>query len=54
MILFEHYHCPLDCGEHPQPFKGDDGKMYCGRCWFMYNKRLTECVLCTPATCKDD
>lgn len=52
MILFEHYHCPLDC-EHPQPFKGDDGRVYCGRCRFVH-ERLTECILCTPATCKDD
>ncbi len=52
-LTFEHYHCPLGC-EKPQPMKGRDGKIYCGRCWFIYNERITECFLCTPETCDDE
>ena len=45
----EHHHCPFGC-EHPQPIRGADGKLYCGRCWFV-DRLITEMVLCTPEIC---
>ena len=48
---FEHGHCPHGC-EHPQPFAGEDGTEYCGRCWFK-GRVLTEMVPCTPETCTE-
>lgn len=47
-----HYHCPDLC-EKPQPVRGDDGRLYCGRCWFKYGERVVM-VECTPETCPDD
>lgn len=47
--MSEHHHCPFGC-EHPQPFVGLDGKLYCGRCDAI-DGILTEMVLCTPETC---
>jgi hypothetical protein len=44
----QHGHCPLDC-EYPQPF-GRDGKLICGRCWFV-NGTETEMVPCGPENC---
>lgn len=45
----EHYHCPYGC-EHPQPFLLADGRLLCGRCWFV-DEIETEMVLCTPELC---
>lgn len=45
-----HYHCPNDCGDHPQPFHAVDGRYLCGRCYFKYNEQV-EMVACTPETC---
>ena len=47
----EHYHCPKDC-ENPQPFRGPDGEIWCGRCWFKDGVR-TVVFLCTPETCDE-
>jgi hypothetical protein len=47
----DHGHCPEDC-EHPQPF-ARDGKLYCGRCWFVYGETLTEMIPCGPVVCND-
>jgi len=44
-----HAHCPCEC-EHPQPFIGDNGRLYCGRCWFV-DKVMTLMIPCTPAIC---
>jgi len=59
--VIEHYHCPNDCGDHPQPFLVDGvpeageyaGKWLCGRCWVVNNTRSIM-VLCTPETCPED
>lgn len=48
----DHYHCPDEC-ENPQPIHAEDGKHYCGRCWFKFNE-IVEVILCTPATCPED
>jgi hypothetical protein len=48
-MSIEHTHCPYD-HEHPQPFKGEDGKEYCGACWHR-DKRLVEMVPCTDDIC---
>lgn len=44
-----HGHCPYEC-EHPQPILADDGKLYCGACWFK-NGELSEMIPCTPDVC---
>lgn len=49
MTITDHYHCPFG-DEHPQPIRADDGKLYCGRCWFI-DGIVTEMVPCTPETC---
>lgn len=49
MDNFEHSHCPNDC-EHPQSFKTEDEKEYCGCCYFMGNE-LREMIPCVPETC---
>ena len=45
-------HCHNDC-EHPQPFKSDDGREWCGKCWCKYHVAV-EMIPCTPETCKND
>ena len=45
----EHWHCPFG-HEHPQPFVGEDGKKYCGTCFFK-DHVFTEMVPCTPNNC---
>ena len=52
MSFIEHGHCPNDC-EHPQPFTLEDGKEYCGACYFHYNGQLSEMLPCTPDTCHE-
>ncbi len=46
-----HAHCPRHC-EHPQPIRADDGRLFCGRCWFRSGE-LSEMMPCDPATCPD-
>lgn len=45
----QHMHCPFEC-YHPQPIKDSDGKLYCGRCWFI-DGEVTEMVPCTEDIC---
>lgn len=47
----DHGHCPDGC-EHPQAAPGDDGEMYCMRCWCVFGERV-RMVPCTPETCAD-
>lgn len=47
-----HAHCPLDCGEHPQPFLGADGRMVCGRC-AVIDGIINEMIPCNPETCEE-
>lgn len=49
--MIEHHHCADEC-EHPQPFRLDDGVLYCGKCWYVHGV-MTPMVLCTPQTCPD-
>jgi hypothetical protein len=46
-----HAHCPRSC-EHPQPFVATDGRLYCGRCFFV-NHTYTEMEPCNPEVCDD-
>lgn len=46
----DHAHCPYEC-EHPQPFVHPDGRLLCGRCWFVENEE-TVMIPCTPGTCE--
>ena len=49
-----HYECPNDCGEHPQPFEVpmpyNTSIWLCGRCWFEFHV-VSICVPCTPEIC---
>lgn len=46
-----HAHCQAGC-EHPQPFLSSDGRMLCGRCWFVYNHTETIVLPCGKDNCK--
>ena len=49
--MAQHFHCPRDC-EHPQPFEWEEGRRFCGACFFD-DGTWSEMLLCTPAICPD-
>lgn len=52
MMPVEHSHCPEGC-DKPQPFRLDDGRELCGRCWVLF-KVQSIMIPCTPETCPED